>query len=140
MLQSFTFKNRDGQHGVFQKNGNIVHLNVAHHNYPIYECLEWSQWVQQVDLGYAEGDKDTPTATSIGFFLRSHAEIISHEVVELTAVDKPGYYFPRINRGNVDFDYINDAFHLDLRAYRNIQASLDNLFDVIEPDSRNFGS
>lgn len=140
MLQSYAFKNRDGLHGVFQKDGNTVHYYVTDHFYPIHGCSEWSRWVDQVEAGYTQGDKDTPTEASISFYLLRHAETINHEVFELTKVDKPGYYFRRINRGNVGFDYVNDAFHLDLRAYRNIQASLDDLFNVIEPDPRNFGS
>lgn len=140
MLQSFAFKNRDGLHGVFQKEGDIVHYHVANYRYPIHGCSEWSRWTQQVEGGYCQGDKDNPSADSISFYLLRYVETINHEVFELTAIDKPGYYFPRINRGNVGFNYVNDAFHLDARAYRNIQASLDTLFNVIEPDPRNFGS
>ncbi|MFJ3370579.1 hypothetical protein [Pseudomonas sp. NPDC086251] len=81
--------------------------------------------------GYRQGDKDSPSAASISYYLQSHAETINREVFELTTVDKPGFYFPRINRGNVGFNYVNDAFHLDVRAYRNIQASLDTLFNVL---------
>lgn len=140
MLQSFAFKNREGLHGVFQKDGDIVHYYVSNSFYPIRGCSEWSRWRQQVEGGYCQGDTERPSEASVSFYLQRHAETINHEVVELTTVDKPGFYFPRINRGNVGFNYVNDAFHLDARAYRNIQTSLDALFNVIEPDSRNFGS
>jgi hypothetical protein len=139
-MQSLAFKNKDGQHGVFQKDGDTIHYYVAKDYYPIHGCSEWARWTQQVESGYLQGDKINPSKDSISFYLRSHAEIINTEVVELITIEHPGYYFPRINKGNVGFNYVSDAFHLDARAYRNIQASLDTLFNVIEPDPRNFGS
>ncbi|MEB6590506.1 hypothetical protein MXM82_15360 [Pseudomonas asiatica] len=140
MLQSFAFKNRDGLHGIFQKEGDIVHYHVANHWYPIRGCSNWSQWRQQVEGGYRKGEIDSPSAESISYYLLRYAETINHEVAELAPVSKPGFYYPRINRGNIGFNYVSDAYHLDVRAYRNIQASLDGLFDVIEPSARNFGS
>ncbi|MNI04596.1 hypothetical protein D3C73_575220 [compost metagenome] len=140
MRQSFSFKNRQGTHGVFQKSGNTIYYYLDNNHFPIQGTAQWEQWTQQVDGGYLKGDKETPTVDSISFFLLRYAETINHEVFELTEIESPGEYFPRINRGNIDFNYINDSFHLDMRSYRNIQNSLDDLFNVIEPDKKNFSS
>lgn len=140
MLQSFAFKNRSGQCGFFQKDGEVIHYYVDDLFYPVSGCSKWSNWVLQVEGGYRQGDTENPSIESISFFLLRHAETISHEIVELAKIERPGYYFPRVNRGNARFNYVSDAFHLDARAYRNIQGYLDDLFNVIEPDPRNFGS
>ncbi|RDJ54572.1 hypothetical protein AB722_19695, partial [Acinetobacter baumannii] len=62
------------------------------------------------------------------------------EIVELLEVESPGYFYPRIARENIDFNYISNDFKQDIRAYQNIQNSLDELFNYIEPSTINFSS
>ncbi|ROT46081.1 hypothetical protein [Pusillimonas sp. NJUB218] len=140
MLQTFVFKNKDGRDGIFQKDDDIVHIFLELYPLDIYECTRWHLWEQQIDSGYIKGDRDSPSADAISFFIRKYAENVSHIVQDVVQVDQPGYYFPRMNRGSIRFNYVNDAFHLDMRAYRNIQTSLDSLFDVLEPHPKNFVS
>lgn len=140
MSQSYAFKNKQGNLGLFQKDGDVVHYHINNGMFPIYGCHSWTRWVHQVEAGYQKGDKENPTPDSISFYLSDHAESVNHEVQNLVKVENPGYHYPRINRGNIEFNYINDSFHQDIRAYRNIQGALDALFDMLEPNQSNFNS
>lgn len=136
MIESLKFKNKNGLYGIFQKNEDVI-------NY----CLgsekgygNWSDWTRQVESGYERGDINKPTKESIKFFLKKHAESVDINITEILSESAPGTYFPRINKKNIGFNYVNDSFHLDVRSYRNIQSRLDSLFDYIEPNSMNFQS
>lgn len=42
MLQSYAFRNRDGLLGIFQKEGDVVHLYVDSQFYT-YDCRDWKE-------------------------------------------------------------------------------------------------
>lgn len=63
---------------------------------------------------------------------------IFEEVCQIDECHYPGHYYPRIVRKNINFNYINNDFLQDSRAYQNIQSSLDELFNYIEPSEINF--
>ncbi|MCC4261564.1 hypothetical protein LL270_12975 [Pseudomonas aestusnigri] len=134
-LQLFAFRTTEGHFGLIQKDENSVIYFVETDN-PIYKIREsnsWDAWVQHVDAGYASGCTDTVTKEALGYYLRKHCETINPEITELKKVKRPGAYYPRIARENIDFNYVSTEFLQDARAYRNIQSALDDLFNYIEP-------
>ena len=98
---------------------------------------EWSDWVDRVSKGYAQGDTKQLNIESISYYFAF--ESCAEKAIELYEV-KYGHYYPRIARENIDFNYISNEFQQDIRAYRNIQNALDELFNYIEPSVINFSS
>lgn len=138
-LQLFAFRTTEGHFGLIQKNANSVIYFIETDN-PIYNIREsdsWNSWVQQVNAEYASGCTDTVTQEALSYYLRKHCETINPEITELKKVKRPGAYYPRIARENVDFNYVSTEFLQDVRAYRNIQSALDDLFNYIEPSTEN---
>ena len=83
---------------------------------------EWSDWVDRVSKGYAQGDTKQLNIESISYYFAF--ESCAEKAIELYEVKYPGHYYPRIARENIDFNYISNEFHQDIRAYRNIQNAL----------------
>lgn len=139
MIDLAVFRNTSGDLGVIQKDGGSVSFFVAPKNslHSVSGGGEWNRWIQQVDGGYLEGDKDNLTAESISYFLNRYAETISIKVIELHKVENPGGFYSRIARENIKFNYVTEEFLQDVRAYQNIQMALDALFNYIEPSAVN---
>ncbi|ENJ7944627.1 hypothetical protein AB2M38_001542 [Yersinia enterocolitica] len=142
MIQLVAFRNAERELGLFQKDGDIVRyfLNTKVALYSVLDENSWQLWVQQVEAGYANGDKEIISKDAIRYFLDRYAETISIDIVEMGDVKNPGCYYPRISRENVLFNYVNQEFLQDVRAYQNIQSSLDVLFNYIEPSTDNFSA
>ncbi|MEL1766000.1 hypothetical protein V2W57_18900, partial [Acinetobacter baumannii] len=79
---------------------------------------------------YAQGNTKNLTIEAVSHYLKY--KNFFEEIVELLEVESPGYFYPRIARENIDFNYISNDFKQDIRAYQNIQNSLDELFNYIE--------
>lgn len=135
MIQTIAFRNGTGHLGFIQKDGNSIsyYVNTDQELYSVSGANSWNSWIQQVEAGYLKGDKESLSVESIKFFLNNHAETISIQIVETAEVVRPGSYYPRIDRENIYFNYVDEQFLQDVRAYQNIQASLDQLFNYIEP-------
>lgn len=135
MIQTIAFRNGSGHLGFIQKDGNFInyYVNTDQELYSVSGANSWHSWIQQVEAGYLKGDKELLSVESIKFFLNNHAETISIEIIEAAEVVRPGSYYPRIDRENIYFNYVDEQFLQDVRAYQNIQASLDQLFNYIEP-------
>lgn len=142
MLQSMAFRNATGHLGFIQKDDDAVNyfVNTENDLYSVNGANSWNSWVQQVDGGYLSGDKENLTKASIEYFLNNYAETININVVEIAEVMRPGSYYPRIDRENIYFNYVNEQFLQDVRAYQNIQSSLDQLFNYIEPSTANLSA
>jgi len=142
MMELTIFRNSSGELGLFQKEGNIVKYLIRTNNklYSPSGENNWNAWVELIDSGNRSGDKEKTTKESIQFFLHSYAESISIEIIETHQVSRPGSYYPRIARENIEFDYVSEEFLHDVRAYQNIQISLDNLFNYIEPSTENLNA
>tara|TARA_R110001583_G_scaffold194730_1_gene366775 strand:+ start:67902 stop:68873 length:972 start_codon:yes stop_codon:yes gene_type:complete len=144
-MSTYSFKNKDGNIGIFQKENDTVHLYVDSEGYyEYYCCQQWSDWTSQASSDYNErfkgGDVTTPTQKSIEYYMLRFAESIDINVLDLYEIKNPGFFYPRISRGNFKFNYVNDSYHQDVRAYQSIQNSLDNLLYTIEPSKKNFHS
>lgn len=98
----------------------------------------WSTWCQQNDDEKQSENLDV-TPEAIQFFLRQSA-ITGERVVDLHEVKHPGAYYPRMMRENLRFTHRGQSFLQDMRAYQNIQSSLDNLFNFIEPAEINLST
>lgn len=75
------------------------------------------------------------TLEYLNICIRDHG--ITEKVVEIHKLESPGYYYPRVARENINFNYVTKEFLQDIRAFKNIQQSLDNLFNYIEPEQIN---
>lgn len=142
MLQAMAFRNATGHLGFIQKDGDTINyfVNTDNELYSVNGTNSWKSWVQQVEGGYLSGDKETITKASIEYFLNGYCETININIVEIADVTRPGSYYPRIDRENIYFNYVNEQFLQDVRAYQNIQASLDQLFNYIEPSIANLSA
>lgn len=97
---------------------------------------EWSDWLRRINDGYTTGDTTEVSADSIQYYFSfngPHGE----KVVELIELKHPGYFYPRIANERVNFNYISEDFYQDIRAFQNIQRSLSDLFNYIEPSQIN---
>jgi len=143
MIQSYAFRNGDGLLGIFQKEGEIIHLYVDSQFYT-YDCRNWKEWTQQAESDYdqrfAGGDILKPTEKSIGYYLLRFCESINIDVLDLVEVTNPGFFLSRISRGNFQFNYVGDSYYQEIRAYQAVQDSLDSLLYVVEPSETNFES
>lgn len=134
------FRNTSGDFGVFQKDEDAVHYIV----YPASELgflgtegeENWSSWVHHIQNFVVEGNPEKITANAIEFFLSKNGNV-NNSVVDFYEVKYPGAYYPRIMRKNIGFNYVSTSFLQDMRAYQNIQDSLDHLFNFIEPSTLN---
>lgn len=139
MLKLVAFRNAEGDLGFIQKNGDAISyfVNTKVALYSISGGSSWHSWVQQVEAGYLEGDKEEISINAIAYFLNRYAETINIRIVEMHKVENPGSYYPRIYRENIYYNYVSEQFLQDVRAYQNIQISLDVLFNYIEPAESN---
>ncbi len=60
------------------------------------------------------------------------------EIIEIREVNDAGYFYPRIANELINFNYASKEFLNDIRAYQNIQNSLENLSTYIELTKDNF--
>lgn len=143
MVRTFAFSTHDGVLGLFQKENDIVHLYVDSEFYR-YSCENWSEWTRQVDAAHDNrfkgGDVISPTPASVEYFLLQYAESINIHLKDFAEIKDAGFFYPRVSRGNFEFNYVGDGFHQDIRAYQAIQTSLDDLLYVVEPSTTNFAS
>lgn len=142
-MQLVAFRNDDGELGFIQKEDDhiIYFVNTKAALYTISGEGNWQTWIWQVEAGnYVNGDKKVISKDSIKYFLYNHAETISTNIIEMANVQYPGSYYPRIYRENIFFNYVNEQFLQDVRAYQNIQSSLDILFNYIEPSEKNLSA
>lgn len=139
MIQLVAFRNSQGNMGFIQKDDDSISYCVDTDNpgYRISGSNSWQRWVSQVEAGYETGCTENITSNTITFYLNRYAEALGNNIVEFADVQKPGVYYPRIARTNIDFNYVTEDFLQDVRAYKNIQTSLDELFNYIEPSLEN---
>lgn len=134
--QLIVFRNGIGDLGFFQRDGDEVHY-IA---YPASgstilttdDICSWHMWSQLFAIGMEEGDPEQITPEAINYFL-SRRGYIKPDVEKFHQVRYPGAYYPRIFRKNINFNPLGPNFLQDMRAYQNIQSSVDNLFNYIEP-------
>ncbi|WP_456020856.1 hypothetical protein [Pseudomonas protegens] len=142
MVQLVAFRNVDGHLGLIQRDGNHVsyYVNTPFAHYSISGANSWQTWVQYIDAGHGgNADREVIGQEAIKYFLSGYQETISIDIVEMGDVQSPGSFYPRISRENIFFNYVSEQFLQDVRAYQNIQYSLDGLFNYIEPSANNLG-
>lgn len=80
---------------------------------------------------FDEIDEDPINCNTLNSYMINEGFVeVIHDIHEC---NYPGQNYPRIVRGNINFNYISNDFLQDMRAYTNIQKSLDDLFNYIEP-------
>lgn len=131
------FRNQRGDLGFFQKDGNKVCYLIKRAS--DFTCIDgigdWSTWNLNNLIKEQVGepvDNENITAEIISYFLK-YRPAVNREIVELYEAKYPGAYYPRVRREEIEFDYVSPSFLQDMRAYQNIQSSVDNLFNFIEP-------
>lgn len=130
-MQTFVFYNFDGFFGIFQKKDNEICYLVENDSLISVDGIgNWDDYLQSPNSTSTEVTKE-----SIEYFLSS--KNINPVIKDLHKIEQPGHYYPRIYRNNINYDYVNSSFLKDMRAYQNIQSRLDELFNYIEPDSKN---
>ena len=143
MVQLVVFRNIDGHLGFIQRDGNDVsyYVNTPVALYSISGANSWQTWVQYIDAGYGgNADREIIGQEAIKYFLKGYQETISIDIVEMEDIQRPGSFYPRISRENIFFSYVSEQFLQDVRAYQNIQYSLDGLFNYIEPSASNLSA
>lgn len=139
MVKVFSFSNNDEDFGFFQKDeGNIIYF--MHTRDPFFNIEGSGKWSKWEDVCSQDGKTDCASAVSpqaISYFIQERAEFVNVDIVKVEEISNPGVYYNRLNRGNVFYDYRSESFLKDVRAYRNIQLSLDVIFNYIEPSKSN---
>lgn len=139
----FVFRNEAGDLMLFQREGNavryIVYPTEGIQTKPIQGVGLWSDWAFSFGIGIKDGDPDEITAEAISSFLMIQTPL-NRNIVDIHQVKYPGAYYPRIMRKNIGFNYVSPDFLQDMRAYQNIQSSLDDLFNFIEPAEINLST
>lgn len=135
MDQFWLFRTKLGKLGLLRKTGNTVKYFINDLTSTSGQW-EWNDWVRRVNDGSTKGNVEHITIESISYyFLFQHCTDV---VVELAELEHPGYFYPRIARENINLNYVSRDFQQDIRAFNNIQNSLDALFNYIEPSEINF--
>ncbi|MFA5978714.1 MAG: hypothetical protein WC818_10735 [Pseudomonas sp.] len=143
MVQLVVFRNVDGHLGFIQRDGNDIsyYVNTPVALYSISGANSWQTWVQYIDAGHGgNADREIIGKEAIKYFLHGYQETISTDIVEMEDVQRPGSFYPRVSRENIFFNYVSEQFLQDVRAYQNIQYSLDGLFNYIEPSASNLSA
>ncbi len=132
-MKAFVFRLKKGKLGFFQVRDGRVYfiLKAGMGNFDADGMDLWDTWCQHKNMEQQATSVDV-TSEVIEFFLRRKS-ITGDHVVELREVKHPGAYYPRMSRKNIGFNHVSPSFLQDMRAYQNIQSSLDNLFNFIEP-------
>ncbi|MEK5788868.1 hypothetical protein V3528_14015 [Acinetobacter johnsonii] len=131
MDSSFVFFTKNGHLGIARKAAGriVVYLNqeLISESFQIEYNPEFNKLF--------DDQEEELTVGSLNIYLREQE--IFEEVVATHELKSPGAYYPRIARENINFDYVTKEFIQDIRAYKNIQESLDSLFNYIEPEQIN---
>lgn len=135
MDQFWLFRTKSGKLGLLRKSEDIIKFYLQD-LISVSGQWEWSDWIKRVTKGYAKGEIEHITPDVISYYLLF--QNCTDKAIELTELKNPGYFYPRISKENLDFNYVSNEFQQDIRAYRNIQNSLDELFNYIEPSEINF--
>lgn len=136
MDQFWVFRTKIGKLGLVRKTKDTIKYYIENSLTPISGQWEWSDWIDRVKRGYIQGDTEQLDLKSLSYYFRF--QNCAEEAIELTELKNPGYFYPRIARENLAFNYVSSDFQQDIRAYSNIQNSLDDLFNYIEPSKKNF--
>lgn len=137
-MKAFVFQGKQGSLGFFQVDAGKVHFVVKAGILPFDAngCGYWNTWCKHCGAVDTQVDNYDVTPATIDFFLCQSA-VIGEGVAELHEVKYPGAYYPRMMRENLRFTHQGSGFLQDMRAYQNIQSSLDSLFNFIEPVEMN---
>jgi len=138
MDQSWIFRTKTGKLGLVRKSEDIIKFYLQDDLISVSGQWEWSDWVDRVKRGFAKGNIEQINIEVISYYLFFQG--CTEQAIELHKLMNPGYFYPRIARENIKFNYVSSEFQQDIRAYRNIQNSLDELFNYIEPSIVNFSS
>lgn len=82
-----------------------------------------------------QGVKQDPSEDDLKIYTKSYLHI---EIDEIREVSNAGYFYPRIAKDLINFNYVSNNFLNDVRAYQNIQNSIAELSTFIELDKNNF--
>lgn len=144
-MDSYVFKTACGTTGFFQKEENICRVYLDHKYWPVQQSFQWSDWERYRAGPYANRlPKSTltdPISKAISYFV-SHAHCqTSPNIVELnTSILPAGNYYKRINRNSPGLYDLYRRNHLtidEVRSFNNLTESMNNIFNVIEPDTIN---
>lgn len=138
--QVAVFRNKNGNLGFIQKYNNQIDLFIETNLsiYSIEETYSWDEWLNSRKADEHDKLNEDITAEAIEFYLLYSAESVNHEVAEFYINENPGKFHPRIARGRFRYNYVDAEFLQDIRAFNNIQSSLDTLFDYVDPSDSNF--
>lgn len=138
MDKSWVFRTDKGTLGIARRqNDTIKYLTKAKGLSGTHSGQwEWNDWLRRVKDGYAKGNIDEVSEDSIEYYFSFNGPM-GEKVIELIELVHSGYYYPRIANERINFNYINEDFYQDIRAFQNIQSSLNDLFNYIEPSQIN---
>jgi hypothetical protein len=140
-MESFLFKTCENVVGYFQKDSDDC-VFYRDELFSGQRTFSWTEWQEYVDRGYAgNASRDTVSAELITWLFTLDPKAASRFILELVQNTAPGEYFPRLNRRNVKFHKqvrASASLFDEIRAFNNICASLEELFNYIEPSPLNF--
>lgn len=139
-MSSWVFRNGNDELGFMQQRDDRLYLHIK------TESLYLNPWINRVysTALFQEVDEELSSLEEVEKFIkreltRSYPDINS-DIVDISESQHPGAYYPRMAKDKAGFNYVSKHFLQDMRAYQNIQNSLDSLFNYIEPSEENFTS
>lgn len=143
-MESYLFKAAHNRRGFIQKDGDECFLYVYPSKYYPGKCINFSfsryeKYVEKDTEIKSDQEKQLKVFEYNGHLKR----VLSPPIEKLIPISHPGSYYPRINKGNIEFDNIvfnNPKFIDEIRAFINICDNANTVFNFIEPSQINLNS
>lgn len=137
---SWTFRTEDNELGFFQHRDEHLHIYIKSKRF--FSDVRISKHYNTTLL--EEDNEEIFSAKEVKSIIKTYLDRsdkgVNSNIVDISKNQYPGTYYPRISKHRVGFNYVSQSFLQDMRAYQNIQSSLDGLFDYVEPSEENFTS
>jgi hypothetical protein len=140
--ESYVFKTSCGTTGYFQKKEDTCRLYLEHDFLPVCKTFQWSKW-EEFSIGSSAKHAPNTTLTDhiskgISYFVwNSNTDINPNIVVLETSIYPAGKYSKRMNRNSPELYRLTRREHStidEVRSFNNLNDSMNNIFNVVEPD------
>jgi hypothetical protein len=145
-MENYTFELKNNIFGYFQRDENDCLIYIDTGLFSKTNYYQWSRWKQgenNYNETFPEAKNNDEISKAIGYF--SWNQVYDYcpyypIVINLSKKPKAGVFYPRMNRGEPKlFNSLGTNTEMldEVRTFNNICNSLNELFNYMDPDSRN---
>lgn len=140
-MESYAFRTKCNTIGFFQKDSDGCYVYINREPFPHIQKFS----VTPIRGGQIIGSKEDENVSefTIKQIIERTRILVPADVVEIVKLKTTGEYFPRLNRNNIEFYQEargNKSFLDEVRSFYNIYNSLNDLFNYIEPTTKNLNT